>query len=135
MNCLLFIAFLEENNCKKRVSVRNFCTYTYNRGGGRKPWPQKGTGRAPLGSIRAPQCRGGGHVKEKRPKDWSIKMNIKERRYALRSALSAKAFEGKLFVMEGLGAPSEKTRDMVRRVEGVWPRGVKRDGTAREEYR
>lgn len=61
------------------------------RGGGRKPWPQKGTGRAPAGSIRAPQFRGGGHVKNKVPRDHSIHMNVKERRLGLKSALSAKA--------------------------------------------
>ncbi|PZN08801.1 MAG: 50S ribosomal protein L4 [Bacillota bacterium] len=72
------------------------------RGGGRKPWRQKGTGRARQGSIRAPQWRKGGVVFGPQPRDYSQTMPKKARRAALRSALSAKVADGELIVLEGL---------------------------------
>ena len=68
-------------------------------GGGRKPWRQKGTGRARQGSIRAPQWRGGGIALGPVPRDYTLKMNRKERKLALKSALSYKAKEKAIIVM------------------------------------
>jgi len=80
------------------------------RGGGRKPWRQKGTGRARQGSIRAPQWVGGGIVFGPRPRDYSFYLSKKERRSALRSALSAKLADGEIKVVEELKLDEPKTK-------------------------
>jgi len=82
------------------------------RGGGRKPWRQKGTGRARQGSIRAPHWVGGGVVFGPKPREYRLAMPKKARRAALRSALSAKAREGNLIVLESLVLPEPKTKLM-----------------------
>ena len=82
-------------------------------GGGRKPWRQKGTGNARQGSIRAPQWRGGGIVFGPQPRDYSKKMNKKERRLALKSALSYKAIDSELLVVENITMETNKTKDML----------------------
>jgi len=82
------------------------------RGGGRKPWRQKGTGNARQGSIRAPQWRGGGIVFGPQPRDYSKKMNKKERRLALKSALSYKVLDNELIVLDELKLNSAKTKEM-----------------------
>jgi len=81
-------------------------------GGGRKPWRQKGTGRARQGSIRAPQWRGGGKVHTPVPRDYSVNMPVKMRRAALRSALSAKAAEAMLVVVDELTLETPSTNAM-----------------------
>ncbi len=81
-------------------------------GGGRKPWRQKGTGRARQGSIRATQRRGGGIALGPKPRDYSIKMNRKERRLALLSALSYKAKEKKIVVVDNIDLENSKTKTM-----------------------
>lgn len=81
------------------------------RGGGRKPWKQKGTGRARQGTIRAPQWRGGGIVFGPTPRSYSYKMPKKMRRLALRSALSAKVKENAFTVLESLTFDAPKTKD------------------------
>jgi large subunit ribosomal protein L4 len=83
------------------------------RGGGRKPWRQKGTGRARHGSIRAPQWRGGGTVFGPKPRSYQQRMPRKMRRIAMRSALSVKAANDQLVVVDGLALQAPKTRDMV----------------------
>lgn len=83
------------------------------RGGGRKPWRQKGTGRARQGSIRAPQWVGGGVVFGPQPRSYRIKLNKKVRRLALRSALSLKVLENKLIVLDQLTFEQPKTKAMV----------------------
>lgn len=80
-------------------------------GGGRKPWRQKGTGRARQGSIRSPQWRGGGIVFGPTPRDYGFKMPKKMRRLALRSALSAKVSSNEVFVLETLTFDSIKTKN------------------------
>lgn len=82
-------------------------------GGGRKPWRQKGTGRARQGSIRSPQWVGGGKVHTPRPRDYSKKMPRKMRRAALRSALSVKAADSEIVVLEKLTVKEPKTSEMV----------------------
>ena len=80
------------------------------RGGGRKPWRQKGTGHARQGSTRAPQWTGGGVVFAPVPRDYSFKMNQKEKRAALKSALTDKVQGGKLIVLEDLKMDEFKTK-------------------------
>ena len=81
-------------------------------GGGRKPWRQKGTGQARQGSTRSPQWTGGGVVFAPVPRDYSIKMNKKERRLALKSALTSRVQENKLIVLEDLTLDEAKTKAM-----------------------
>ena len=81
-------------------------------GGGRKPWRQKGTGHARQGSTRAPQWTGGGVVFAPVPRAYSFKMNKKERRLALKSALTTRVQENKLVVVDELKLDAIKTKDM-----------------------
>ena len=82
-------------------------------GGGRNPWRQKGTGRARQGSIRSPQWRGGGVVFAPKPRDYSFKMNKKEKNLALKSVLTTKVAENKFIVVDGLSFDEIKTKNMV----------------------
>lgn len=83
-------------------------------GGGRKPWRQKGTGRARQGSTRAPQWKGGGKVHTPKPRDYAQRMPRQMRRAALRSALSAKAAEKQIVVVDALELDSPKTAVMAQ---------------------
>ena len=82
-------------------------------GGGRKPWRQKGTGHASQGSTRAPQWTGGGIVFAPKPRDYSFKMNKKEKRIALLSALSSKVAESKIVVLDEFKLDEIKTKKFV----------------------
>ena len=82
-------------------------------GGGRKPWRQKGTGRARQGSIRSPHWRGGGVALGPVPRDYSLKMNRKERQLALKSALSYKARDKEIIVVDEFNLETSKTKDMI----------------------
>lgn len=82
-------------------------------GGGRKPWRQKGTGRARAGSIRSPLWRGGAVIFGPKPRDYSFKLPKKVRRLALKSALTAKVRDGELIVLEDLTLTKPRTKDMV----------------------
>ena len=84
------------------------------RGGGKKPWRQKGTGRARQGSIRAPQWRGGGVVFAPTPRSHAIKVNKKVVRLAMRCALSAKVRENQIYVLEDLQLESFKTKGLLQ---------------------
>jgi large subunit ribosomal protein L4 len=88
-------------------------------GGGRKPWRQKGTGRARQGSTRSPQWVGGGKVHTPQPRDYTLKMPRKMRRAALRSALSAKAAENEILVVENFSLAEPKTRLMAKALNGL----------------
>ena len=83
-------------------------------GGGRKPWRQKGTGHARQGSIRAAQWTGGGIIWAPKPRDYSVKMNKKERRAALRSALTSKVQDNNIVVLDALELSEIKTKEMAR---------------------
>jgi large subunit ribosomal protein L4 len=83
------------------------------RGGGRKPWRQKGTGRARQGSIRAPQWVGGGVAHGRTPKDWSVRVNKKVKRAALRSALTDRANSELITVVRDLTFEAPRTKDAV----------------------
>lgn len=82
-------------------------------GGGKKPWRQKGTGRARQGSIRAPQWRGGGIVFGPTPRSYDIKLNRKVRRLALKSILSQKVLDNEMLVVKNTELESNKTKEMV----------------------
>ena len=86
-------------------------------GGGAKPWRQKGTGRARQGSTRAPHWRHGGIVFGPHPRDYDKKMNRKERRLALKSALAYKAIDNELVVIDAFKLESAKTKEVVSVLE------------------
>lgn len=96
-----------------RQGTHSTKTRTEVRGGGRKPYRQKGTGNARQGSIRAPQYRGGGIVFGPKPRDYGKKMNRKERRLALKSALAYKAIANELIVIEDIKFQTNKTKEMI----------------------
>lgn len=89
------------------------------RGGGRKPYRQKGTGRARQGSIRAPQYRGGGTVFGPTPRNYAYRINKKVRRLALKSALSEKVLEEAMNVMDKLELEAPKTKDFVAIIDAI----------------
>ncbi|MDD3341370.1 MAG: 50S ribosomal protein L4 [Bacilli bacterium] len=99
-----------------RASMRQGTSSTKTRaevsGGGRKPWKQKGTGRARQGSIRSPQWYHGGIVFGPKPRSYDKKQNRKERRLALKSALAYKAIGSEIVVLDNLNLESNKTKDM-----------------------
>ena len=96
----------------KRQGTQKAKTRSEVSGGGRKPWRQKGTGHARQGSTRAPQWTGGGVIFAPVPRDYSFKMNKKERRIALKSALTTRVQENKLVVLDELKLDAIKTKDM-----------------------
>lgn len=99
----------------QRASLRQGTHAVKNRsavsGGGRKPWRQKGTGRARQGSIRSPQWRGGGVVFGPTPRSYSYKLPRKVRRLAIKSVLSQKVLDNKFVVVEGLSFDAPKTKE------------------------
>ena len=97
-----------------RLGTRDTKTRHEVSGGGRKPWAQKGTGRARQGSSRAIQWVGGGRVHTPHQRDFSLKMPVKMRRAALRSALSAKAAENGIVILDELSLPEMKTKAMAQ---------------------
>ncbi len=103
----------------KRQGTQKAKTRSEVRGGGRKPWRQKGTGHARQGSIRAPQWKGGGVVFAPTPRDYSFKMNKKEKVTALKSALSSKVSENKLIVVDGMELDAPKTKTMQTLLNGL----------------
>ncbi|WP_144553521.1 50S ribosomal protein L4 [Peribacillus simplex] len=111
-NHVLFEAIIMQ-----RASLRQGTHKVKNRsevaGGGRKPWKQKGTGRARQGSIRSPQWRGGGVVFGPTPRSYAYKLPKKVRRLAIKSALSAKALEENILVLESLSFDAPKTKEFV----------------------
>ena len=96
----------------KRQGTQKAKTRSEVSGGGRKPWRQKGTGHARQGSTRSPQWTGGGVVFAPVPRDYEIKMNKKERRAALKSALTSRVQENKLIVLDDLKLDEVKTKAM-----------------------
>ena len=103
-------ARLGTHNTKRRGEVS---------GGGRKPWRQKGTGRARQGSIRAAQWVGGGKIHTPKPRDYTQKMPRKMRRAALRSALSVKAADNEIIVIKELSLSEPKTAEMAKILRGL----------------
>jgi len=96
----------------KRQGTQSAKTRAEVSGGGKKPWRQKGTGHARQGSIRAPQWKGGGVVFAPKPRDYSFKMNRKEKALAIKSALTSRVNEAKFFVIDDLTLNEIKTKKM-----------------------
>ena len=103
----------------QRQGTQSTKTRTEVRGGGAKPWRQKGTGRARQGSIRAPQWTGGGVALGPKPRSYRFSVNKKVKRIALRSALSAKYADYKVFVVDGLELDEIKTSKIVALLKGL----------------
>ncbi|MBQ0025828.1 MAG: 50S ribosomal protein L4 [Lachnospiraceae bacterium] len=97
----------------KRQGTQSAKTRNEVSGGGRKPWRQKGTGHARQGSIRAAQWKGGGIIFAPKPRDYSFKMNKKEKQLAIKSALTSKVQDEKLFVIDEIKLDEIKTKKMV----------------------
>ena len=95
----------------KRQGTQKAKTRSEVSGGGRKPWRQKGTGHARQGSTRSPQWTGGGVVFAPKPRDYSFKMNKKEKRAALKSVLTDKVQTGKIVVLDELKMDNYKTKE------------------------
>ncbi len=103
----------------QRQGTQSAKTRAEVRGGGRKPWRQKGTGRARQGSIRAPQWKGGGVVFAPKPRDYSYKLPKKIKRLALKSALSSKVLNNEIIVLDTLALEQAKTKEMVKVLSNV----------------
>jgi large subunit ribosomal protein L4 len=107
----------------QRASLRQGTHKVKNRsevaGGGRKPWRQKGTGRARQGSIRSPQWRGGGVVFGPTPRSYAYKLPKKVRRLAIKSALSSKVIDNSIVVLEDLAFNAPKTKEMTSVLKGL----------------
>ncbi len=100
----------------KRQGTQSAKTRAEVRGGGRKPWRQKGTGHARQGSIRAPQWKGGGVVFAPKPREYGFKMNKKEKALAIKSALTSRVIEDKFFVVDDIKLDEIKTKSVVKMV-------------------
>ncbi len=103
----------------QRQGTANTKTRAEVSGGGRKPWRQKGTGRARQGSIRAPQWIKGGIALGPKPRDYSYKINKKERQLAIKSLLSSKVLENNLVVVDKIELNEIKTKNMVKALENL----------------
>jgi large subunit ribosomal protein L4 len=103
----------------KRQGTQKAKTRSEVSGGGRKPWRQKGTGHARQGSTRAPQWTGGGVVFAPVPRDYSFKVNKKEKRAALKSALTSRVQENKLIVIDELKFDEIKTKDFKKVIDNL----------------
>ena len=97
----------------KRQGTQSALTRAEVSGGGRKPWRQKGTGHARQGSTKAPQWKGGGVVFAPKPRDYSFKMNKKEKALAIKSALTTRVQADKIYVLDGISFDEIKTKKMV----------------------
>ena len=103
----------------QRQGTQSTLTRTEVSGGGKKPWRQKGTGHARQGSTRAPQWRHGGIVHAPKPRDYSYVINKKERRLALKSALSDKVLNGSLIVLDALTVDSYSTKTVANCLKAI----------------
>ncbi len=112
-NHLLHHAVVAQLNAR-RSGTASTKTRTYVSGGGKKPFKQKGTGRARMGSSRSPLLRGGGVVFGPHPRSYEMKVNRKAMKAALRSALSAKAQENKLILVEDLDLSAPRTKEFLK---------------------
>lgn len=113
VNTALFYDAVRKDLASRRKGTASTKNRTLVRGGGAKPWRQKGTGRARAGSRRSPLWRGGGTIFGPMPRDYSLSLNKKVRRAALRAALSLKRQEGKLILLHGFPMEGFKTRQVL----------------------
>ena len=112
-NTVLMHAMVVNYLANQRQGTQSTLTRTEVRGGGRKPWRQKGTGHARQGSIRAPQWVHGGVALGPKPRDYSYTLNKKERRLAMKSALSTKVIDNNLVVVDSIKTDDYKTKVIV----------------------
>ena len=103
----------------RRQGTQSAKTRSEVSGGGRKPWRQKGTGYARQGSIRAAQWKGGGIIFAPKPRDYEIRLNKKEKRAALKGALTSRVQEEKFFVIDEIKCEEIKTKTMVELLKGL----------------
>jgi len=103
----------------KRQGTQSAKTRAEVSGGGRKPWRQKGTGHARQGSTRAPQWKGGGVVFAPKPREYSFKINKKEKALAIKSALTSRVAEEKFFVIDSINFDEIKTKKMVAMLDSL----------------
>lgn len=103
----------------QRQGTQSTLTRTEVRGGGRKPWRQKGTGHARQGSIRAPQWRHGGIALGPKPRDYSYTLNKKVKRLAIKSAFSSKVLENNLIVVDSIAVDGYKTKTVVNMLKAL----------------
>ena len=115
---LVHMAVLQQL-ANKRQGTQKAKTRSEVRGGGRKPWRQKGTGHARQGSTRSPQWTGGGVVFAPTPRDYSFKLNKKEKRAALKSALTSRVVENKFVVVDELKLDEIKTKKFVELLKNL----------------
>lgn len=116
---------IKANNAAKRQGTQKAKTRSEVRGGGRKPWAQKGTGRARQGSIRSPQWRGGGVVFAPVPRSYDLKVNRKVRRLGFKSVLSAKVSEEAMVVVNKIELDAIKTSSFVEIMNNLKTTGKK----------
>jgi len=109
----------------QRQGTQSTLTRTEVRGGGRKPWRQKGTGHARQGSIRAPQWTHGGIALGPKPRSYRFTVNKKVKRLAMKSALSTKVLDNNLIVIDSIALADYKTKDMVAMLSAVGAAGSK----------
>ena len=108
-----------QNLANKRQGTQKAKTRAEVSGGGRKPWRQKGTGHARQGSTRSPQWKGGGVVFAPTPRDYSFKLNKKEKRAALKSVLTSRVQDNKLIVLDELKLDAIKTKDFKKVMDNL----------------
>ena len=108
-----------QNLANKRQGTQSAKTRAEVRGGGKKPYRQKGTGRARQGSIRSPQWKGGGVVFAPKPRDYSFKLNKKVKRLALKSAFTQKVLDNKMIVLDELKLAEIKTKEMKKILDAI----------------
>ena len=112
-------AVVKTYRANQRQGTQSTLTRTEVRGGGRKPWRQKGTGHARQGSIRAPQWNHGGIALGPKPRDYSYSLNKKVRRLALKSAFSSKVLENALIVVDEIKAGEYKTKSVIAMLKAL----------------
>jgi len=110
---------IKNHLANKRQGTQSAKTRAEVRGGGRKPWRQKGTGRARHGSIRSPQWIGGGVVFAPKPRDYSYSIPKKVKRLAMKSVLTSKVNEGKIIVVDAIEMETPKTKDFIKMLSAV----------------
>ena len=122
-NTAVMLEAVKNYLANQRQGTQSTLTRAEVRGGGRKPWRQKGTGRARQGSTRAPQWIHGGIALGPKPRDYGYHMNKKSRQLAIKSALSAKAAAGNIMVIENLDLSEVKTKNFVKFLSDVGATG------------
>src|SRR5438093_4748375 len=115
----LLHAAVQSQLAARRAGTASTKTKGFVSGGGKKPWRQKGTGRARAGSIRSPLWAGGGTIFGPQPRDYGYRLPKTARQAALRAALAARHAAGKLLVVDGLSLPAAKTKYMVECLAGL----------------